>query len=395
MKPLLTLTLLLGTAGAAPTPVVFWHSMQGVSSLIEGYASDFNRSQTQYVVTAKAVGNYREAAARLQDALQAGTAPALFQAEFTTFTALAAQGQLEPLDRAADDLPPALTQDLYPAVWRAGEVEGHRYGLPWNVSVPVLYYNAGAFRKAGVSAPATWSELETAAQRLKTGGRRPLVAVADAWTFEGLVAVRGGQLVQGNRPAFDSPEAVAALEQLTRMVRAGTAQPRTLDQVVGAALDFTRGQNVMAVASIANQNDFARLPFIQLGVAPFPCEKRCAPPLGGANLVVPRGTPAAEQAGALAFWRYLMDPARLNSWVKATGYLSPRRSVQARLSSAEAPGSARRAAADQLLMAQPRPTAPQYSRWQPLLEAAISSALSGRQSAEAALQDAQRRATQP
>ena len=377
---------------AAPIPITFWHSMEGVSSTVERYAAEFNRSQSQYEIRPTAAGNYREAAGKLQEAIRAGNPPVLFQAEFTTFSALAGAGQLIPLDGAAASLPPELIRDLYPAVWRAGEVGGVRYGLPWNVSTPVLFYNAAALRKAGVGVPKTWTELESAAARLKTGGRRPLVAVADAWTFEGLVAARGGQLVENGRPTFTSPAAVAALEQLARMVKAGTAQPRTLAEAVPAAFDFARGQNVMVVGSVANWTDFAKLPFLELGAAPFPCEKVCAVPLGGANLAVVKGAGPQQTAGALAFWKFLMDPARLADWVKVSAYVTPRRSVQAALGDYYASNPYRKAAYDQLDNAAPRPAAPQYAAWQPLLEEAIGKAMRGQLSAAAALAEAQRRA---
>lgn len=383
----------LSAVRAAPVQISFWHSMEGVKDVVAGYADAFNRSQGEYRVTATAVGNYREAPVKLQAAIRSGTPPVLFQAEFTIFNKLAANGQFLNLGGLNAGLPPELVGDFYPAVWKAGVQGGVRYGLPWNLSTPVLFYNAGVLRQAGVTPPRSWSELETLAARLRTGGRRPLLSVADAWTFEGMVAARGGELVQGGKPAFTSPEAVAALEQLARMVGAGSAQTRTLDQALGAAFDFARGHNLMAVASAANLPDFAKLPFVELGVAPFPCEKVCAPPIGGANLAVVRGATPQQQAGALAFWRFLMEPARLADWVKASAYASPRRSVQPLLESYYARNPSRRLAPAQLETAVPRPSAPGYADWQKLLEEAITKASSGQLSARDALQEAQRRAT--
>lgn len=394
MKRLLALTLVLSaTAQAAPVPIVFWHSMDGVSDLIARFAQEFNRSQGQYEVRPSSVGNYREAAAKLRTALKAGGAPALFQAEYTLFNDLGAAGAFVNLNSAENELPEALKADFYPAVWKAGEIGGVRYGLPWNVSTPVLFYNAGAFRRAGLAAPRTWTELEAAAVKLKgRSGKRPLVAVADAWSFEQNVLSRGAQLVVNGRPNFASPEAVAALSQLSRMVKVGTAQARTLDNVLGAAIDFSRGQNLMAAASIANWPDFAKLPFVELGAAPMPCEKVCAVPIGGANLAVVKGSSAQETAGALAFWRYLMEPARLTEWVGATAYMTPRRSVQASLGDYYARNPYRRAAYAQLDSAQPRPASPSYAEWQPLLERAMSQALNGALSPQAALEQAQAQA---
>ncbi len=398
MRPLpalaLSALLLTPAARAAPLRLEFWHAMGGVQDTVAGYARDFNAAQSAYEIVPVAQGNYRELQPRLEAAIRAGKPPALAQVEFTQFPDLVAGGQLLDLSRAEAELPPALKNDFYPAVWRSGQLAGRTYGLPWNVSVPVLMYNAGALKKAGIGAPGTWSALETASGQLAGGGRRPLVALADGWTFEANVLSRGGALVSGNQPALNSPEAVEALTQLARMSAAKTAQPRGLTEATRAAFDFARGQNVFALASVANWTDARRLPFFQLGIAPFPCEKAgaCTVPLGGATLAVPRGNGAAAQAGALAFWQYLMDPARLAGWVQATAYAPPRRAVTPLLEGWYAQNPQLRAAHAQLGRAVPRPAVPGYEGWTRLLEDAIAAATSGRQSARAALDDAQRKA---
>ena len=389
---LLSLTLAV-SASAAPVKIAFWHSMEGVKDVVAGYAKDFNASQDAYEVVPASVGNYRETPAKLQAAIKAGTAPVLFQAEFTYFNKLVGDGQLANLDRYEAGLDAGFVKDFYPAVWKAGEVGGVRYGLPWNVSTPVLFYNARALRQAGAGVPKTWTELEATSNRLKSG-RRPYLTIADAWTFEALVSTRGGRLVANGKPTFDSPEAVAALDQLARMVKGGSAQARTLNEAVGAAFDFTRGQNLMVAASIANWTDFQKLPFLELGAAQFPCEKVCTVPIGGANLGIVKGSSAQEQAGALAFWKFLMEPARLADWVKATAYVTPRRSVQASLDGYYAKNPYRKAAYDQMDDTVPRPTAPEYYVWQKYLEDAIHKASTGQMTALAALQEAQRKAGQ-
>ena len=383
----------LSSASAAPVKVSFWHSMEGVKDVVAGYARDFNASQTLYDVVPVAVGNYRETPAKLQAAIKAGNAPTLFQAEFTYFNKLVGDGQLVNLDRYEAGLDGGLVKDFYPAVWKAGEVGGVRYGLPWNVSTPVLFYNAGALKQAGASVPRTWTELEATANRIRAG-RRPLLTIADAWTFEALVSTRGGKLVVNGRPDLDSAVAIDALEQLALMVRNDSAQARTLGEAVGAAFDFARGQNLMVAASIANWTDFQKIPFVELGAAQFPCEKVCTVPIGGANLGIVKGTSAQEQAGALAFWKFLMEPARLADWVRNTAYVTPRKSVQASLEGYYAKNPYRKAAYDQMDDTAPRPTAPEYYVWQRYLEDAIHKASTGQMTAQAALQEAQRRASQ-
>ena len=400
LSPSLLLALSLGTATlssaaqAAPVRIEFWHAMGGVEGKVAEYARDFNRSQNQYEVVPSVQGNYRELLPKLQAAVRAGDPPALAQLELTQVPALAAAGSLSDLSRLEDSLPADLTRDFYAPAWKSGEVGGRRYALPWNLSVPVMLYNAGALGRAGASAPATWSALETTSARLATGGRRPLVAAADAWTFEANVLSRGGSLVAGSAPALNSPEAVEALTQLARMARAGQAQPRSLNEATRAAFDFARGQNLFVLASVANWNDARKLPFFQLGVAPFPCEKAgaCTVPLGGGALAVPRGVSTAQQAGAAAFWQYLMEPSRLADWIKVTAYAPPRRAVTPLLADWYAKNPQMRAAHAQMERAVPRPALPEYAAWTALVEEAVTQALGGKVTARAALDEAQRKA---
>ncbi|GGO35278.1 ABC transporter substrate-binding protein [Deinococcus humi] len=391
---LLPAALLNSAASAAPLRLEFWHAMTGVQGTVSDYAAAFNKAQSAYEIVPVAQGNYREMQPKLDAAIRAGKPPALAQVEFTQFPTLAADGQLLDLGQAVAALPDSLTGDFYPAVWKSGQFGGKTYGLPWNISVPVLMYNAGALKKAGIKAPDTWTELEAAAARLAGGSRRPLVALADAWTFEANVLSRGGALVDGTKPSLNSPDAVEALTQLARMSAAKTAQPRTLNDATRAAFDFARGQNVFALASVANWTDARKLPFFDLGIAPFPCEKpgACTVPLGGATLSVPRGNSAAAQAGALAFWQFLNEPTRLANWVQTTAYAPPRRAVTPLLEAWYAKNPQLRAAHAQLSRAVPRPAVPAYAGWTRLLEDAINGATNGKLSARAALDEAQRQA---
>lgn len=385
--------LLAGAAHAqAPVKIEFWHAMNGVKDQVAGYARDFNRSQSRYEIVPSVQGNYRELLPKLQSAIKAGNPPALAQLEFTQVPDVAASGGLTDLSGFVDDLPDAFRNDFVPAAWKAGVVAGKNYGLPWNLSVPALLYNANVLK----SSPEgwTWTQMEAATRKLATGGRKPLVVTAEAWTFEANVLSRGGSLVDGSRPALNSPEAVEALTQLTRMSAQGLAQPRGLNDVAGGVFDFARGKNLFIMASVANWIDARRIPLVKVGLASFPCEKAasCTVPLGGGALVVPKGATATERAGAQAFWQYLMAPERLADWVEATAYAPPRRSVTPLLGKWYGQNPQIRAVHAQMNRAVPRPTLPQYADWIPLIEKAIEQATTGKLSAQAALDAAQKAA---
>ncbi len=384
--------LMLASAQAAPVRVEFWHAMGNVQDKVGAYVYEFNKSQSTYEVVAVPQGNYRELFPKLQTALKTGKAPALVQLEFTQFPVLAQSGQLIDLSRMVDTVPDSLSGDIYPSVWKSGQINGKTYGLPWNISVPVLMYNAGALRSTGQPVPTTWAQLEMVSRAIKGHTtRRPLVIAADAWTYEANVLSRGGRLIENGAPTLNSPDSLEALTQLARMSATGLAQPRSLNEVAAGAFDFARGKNHFILASVANWTDAKKIPFLELGVAPFLCEKvgTCAVPLGGAALSMPKGTSAQEQAGALAFWQFLMEPKRLADWVSVTAYVPPRRAAVPLLDGWYKQNESIREAHAQISRAVPRPTNPEYSSWIPLIEAAITKATTGKATAKAALDEAQ------
>jgi len=394
-KPTLTLALVCSSVAlAAPVDIEFWYSLAGSQSVLEKQIVAFNASQKDYRVLPKLVGNYREAEVRLIAALRAGSGPQLFGTENSFFPKLAAEGALANLESFEAALDPALVKDFYPAVWNYGSYGGQRYGLPWNTSTPVLYYNATALAAKNLKPPKTWTEFEATAKALSNRGSKGFIAVADSWQFEAMVASRGGSVVtSGGLPNFESKEVVDALEMLSRMSQSGAAIPRSLGEAQFAVLDFVRTKAFMAVASIANARDIEGYAVaFKLGIAPMPCDKKCAVPLGGGQLVVLKSASKEQQAGSVALWKYLMDPKNLEAWVQGTGYLSPRRATLPLLQDYYQADPQRKAAFIQLEDVFARPKLEGYATWRTYLEEAIEKVTKGRVPVKVALAEAQKKA---
>jgi sn-glycerol 3-phosphate transport system substrate-binding protein len=209
-----------------------------------------------------------------------------------------------------------------------------------------------------------------------------------------MVLTRGGQIVTAEgRPNFTSPEAIDALSMMQRMVRAGHAIPRNLAEATFAQLDFVRTKGMMVFASIANWPDARRFAVaFEIAAAPVPTGGSPTVPLGGAQLVVLRGASEAQQRGAVAFWRYLMEPENLQTWIEASFYIPVRRSVVPLLEPWYAEDPNRRAALRQLEHAVPRPRVAAYATWQRYLEEAIERVIKGNVAPQDALAEAQQRA---
>ncbi|CAN5637411.1 ABC transporter substrate-binding protein [soil metagenome] len=392
---LLVLGLALLSPGRAQTTLEYWHAHSGTPETVLNELIDaFNGSQPDYRVVPRYAGNYAESAIRLVAALSAGNPPVLYEAEVTVFSRLAEEGSVLELSDLVSALPEDMVADFYPALWDYGDLGG-RYGLPWNMSLPVLFYNASIFRQLGVTPPTTWEEFEAAAARLTTRNTRGFIDVSMAFIFETMVSTRGGSVVtEEGRPNFDSPEAVEALTMLRRLAERGDSIPRSFGELDLALIDFVRTKGMMAFATFSYfpQGERFNLAF-EPGVAAVPANPgSLGVPLADTQMVILAGASEAQRQGAFAFWRFVVEPENQRRWVEASYFLPVRRSVVPLLADWYAEDPQRSVVLDSLEHATTRPRVGAYAVWQGYLEEALERAVRGQMSPEAALAEAQRRA---
>lgn len=384
----------LASAAQARTTVTFWHSMESVRDTVDVLVAGFNAAQDAYHVDARYVGSYEEAQTRLIGAFGGADEPTLFQAEIGFLPQLVGDGAVQALDDLVADLPEPFVADFYDGLWTYGVFDGVRYGLPWNSSTPVMYFNGDALRRAGLEPPRSWDEFEASVRALSSRQAQGGMFVGDSWLFEMMVLSRGGELVLADgTPNFESPEALASLEMLQRLVRSGDLAFYGAGESTPAILTFIRTRTLLTFASIANWPEVRRFSVaFDVGAAPVPREVGGTVPLGGAKLVVMRNASAEERDGAFAFWRYLMEPEQLATWIEASYYIPVRRSVLPLLEDFYAADPNRAAALSQLEDAIPRPRLREFNAWRRILDDAMERSLRGNRAPADALAEAQRRA---
>ncbi|CAN5749184.1 ABC transporter substrate-binding protein [soil metagenome] len=379
---------------SAQTAIPFWHSQDTAEALVQSFADEFNASQSEYEIVPQYTGSYQESALKLAAALGGGNVPALFDAEVTVFPRLSEEGGLADLTDLADALPKTLTSDFYPALWGYGVLNDRRVGLPWSMSMPVLFYNQSVFNQFGLAPPTTWTDFEAAAARLTTRNTKGYIDVAIAFIFETLVTTRGGQVVTDDgRPNFDSPEAIDALQMLQRLAKERRSIPRGAGELDQALVDFARTKGMMALASEAffPQGERFSVAF-EVASTPVPTGASQAVPLMGSQLVVLKSASEQQRRGAFAFWEFLMRPDVQARWVEASYTLPVSRSVVDALQPWYAAAPNRSSALKQLEHAVYRPRVGAYVVWQGYLQEAIERATKGGADPATVLKEAQRRA---
>ena len=378
----------------AQTKITFWHSQVDTIETIETFARAFNASQKDYIIEPIYAGNYPEASIKLLTAVSNGTEPVIFDAEVTVFAKLVEEKAALPLSDLTATLTEEFVSDVYPALWNYGVVDGERYGLPWNMSLPVLFYNASLFKQRGVDPPQTWEDFEEAAKKLTTRQTKGYINVSMSFIFETMITTRGGRIVtEDGRPNFNSPQAIEALTMLKRMTDDRHVTNRSIAEIDVALVDFVRTRGMMAFASLAFWTQGQRYSIaFEPGAVVVPMGTSREVPLVGAQVVVMKGSSEAERLGAFAFWQFLMQSQNIATWVQASYFLPVRKSAIPLLENWYAEDYIRELGLEQLEHAVERPKVGSYAIWQDFLQEGMEKALKGRMSPEEALTEAQRRA---
>jgi sn-glycerol 3-phosphate transport system substrate-binding protein len=374
----------------------------------------FHAEQGRYHIDAVYQGDYFEALAKLRTAIAARAAPALTHVVGEVVPYLAEAGVLEPLSRIQSagelDLVPALAQ---PGTFLGG---GDRplVCLPFNRSTPIAYYNKNVLRELDLEPPRTWGELRDVARALlvRRGDetrRWGFACPIDWWFWVALVGQAGGSLVDPDGAVSLGGDAgVRALRLWQTLVHDDrTMKPppgRDYNAWQATNTDFLAGKVAMIWTSTAflryleeNAGKGGEGRF-EVGAAPLPRGARASVPTGGTMFVMPKGAAPDAQEAALAFLRWMMQPAQANDWATRTGYMPVSRPGLAELerSGYYAAHPNDRVAVDQLAHAAPWPWSTELFRIQreavqPRLEEAV---LAPRDAAEA-LAEARRAAEEP
>ncbi|MDO4920561.1 MAG: ABC transporter substrate-binding protein [Phascolarctobacterium sp.] len=321
--------------------IEYWHvaaeSFGGAT--VKELVADFNKTHPNIEVVEKYNPDmYKGLTQNLQAAMASGKNPDVVQMGYSFLNYAAENLKYTDLNVAFKEAGDAnfMQDNFLPNVLKLAQTEdGKQIGLPYSVSVPVLFYNPEIFQKAGLDAnkpPQTWDEVMAAAKQIKekTGNMGFFMQeYADNWTQQGLIESNGGQMlkkVNGKTVAgFDTPEAAQAYQMLADMVKDGSGLHATNEEGFQAYLSGKLG---MVCTTIGKRANFEKAAKFNVKAAPFPAfnGKEVKIPAGG-NFLMVFSKDAAKQKAAVEFIKYLESPAALAKWSTGTGYLPPRKGV--------------------------------------------------------------------
>ena len=321
---------------AEPVQLSFWFPVDlggGLAKTIDGMVADFNRSHPDIRVTATYTGNYDVTLQKIQASKLAGTLPDVAVTEISSVPVLAALGAAQPLDQfiAASGGKQFLGR-FWPSMLLNCGYDGKVYGLPFQRSTPVMYYNKDAFAAAGLDAekpPLTWDELVSVAQKLtkREGGRTTrwgleLPLEAFNWFYYALTYSNGGQTLStdGTKVLWDQPKNIEALQFWYDLVNKYNVTPPYTPWNDGPQ-EFAAGKTAIVWHSTGSQAFMRQNVKFRWGLGRIPKHTQFGPPSGGGNMLMYSTDPARQQAA----WRlmtWMSDAPQAARWSIASGYLA-------------------------------------------------------------------------
>lgn len=377
-----------------------------ITKIIDQYASDFNKDNPSYKVVPVYAGTYQETIVKALTAHKSGKPPAAGILLSTDTFTLADEDAIVPIDnfvKTDDDR--AWLKSFFPAFMLNGQFAGKTWGVPFQRSTVVMYWNKDLFKEAGLDPnkpPQNWKELVSMGQKLTKKDANGNVTQWGVqvpssgfpyWLFQGFSTQNGAILAnaEGNEVKYDDPKVIEALQFWVDLSRKYGIHPPGIVEWGTTPRDFMERKAAIIWTTTGNLTNIRSNAKFEFGVAMLPEGVRRGSPTGGGNFFIFKKASSAEQEGAFKFAKWLTQPARAAKWSIDTGYVavSPASYETPELKKYAAEFPPALVARDQLPFAVAELSTHDNQRVTKALNDGLQAALTGKKTPEQAMKDAQ------
>ena len=329
-----------GPAMAQAAEVSFFYPVAvggPITKLIDSYAADFEKENPNIKVRPIYAGSYQETIVKALTAHKSGTPPVTSVLLSTDMFTLIDEDAIVPFDDfIRTDADREWLKGFFPAFMENSQTGGKTWGIPFQRSTVVLYWNKDMFREAGLDPekpPQTWAEQVEFAQKLTKRDASGAVTQWGIqipssgfpyWLFQGLSTQAGSILANsaGDRTDFTNPAVLEALQYWIDLAQKHKVHPTGIVEWGTTPRDFFERKVAMmwtTTGNLTNVRTNAKFPF---GVAMLPAGKRRGSPTGGGNFYISKKATRAQQEAAFRFIRWITTPERAAQWGIDTGYVA-------------------------------------------------------------------------
>ena len=344
-KKLIALTLSLGlltgcgTKGAetsnedivteitSPVEITFWHAMNGeLEKSLQKLTDEFMAQNSNITVTLQNQSSY-------PDLQQKITVTVASPKDLPTLTQAYPDWMFNPIqDGLVTDLAPYIEnetlkfdnyEDILPSLREAATIDGKIYGMPFNKSTEVIWYNKTLFDELGLKAPTNYDELVQVAKTIKEKKGIPGAGFDSLNNYYTTFLKSEGKIFDNN---FDvtSEESAKAFNYYLEGVKEGYFRIAGTDKYLSGP--FGNETVGMYVGSNAGEN-FVKQGVgdkFEVGAAPYPTNASLQQ---GTDLYVFASATPEQKTAAYEFLKFLTSKEKQIQWGIETGYMPIRQSA--------------------------------------------------------------------
>jgi len=396
----------------APVEVPFFYPIAvggPITKVIDGFAADFEKENPGVKLKPIYTGSYQDSIAKAITSVKSGDPPVTSILLSTDMYTLIDEDAIVPFDdlvKTAEDR--AWLAGFYPGFMENSRTGGKTWGIPFQRSTVVLYWNKEMFKEAGLDPnrpPATWQELLDYAQKLTKRDASGKVSQWGIqipssgfpyWLFQCLAIQNGVNLMNatGTETYYDRPEVIEALQFWVDLSRKHKVHPEGIVEWGTTPKDFFERKMAMMWTTTGNLTNVRSNAKFDFGVAMLPAGKQRGSPTGGGNFYIFKKSTPAQREAAFRFVKWVTQPVRAAQWSIDTGYVAVSQAAYDTPAMKKYVGEfpAAAVARDQLPYAKAELSTHDNQRVTKALNDGLQAALTGTKPADVAMKDAQREA---
>lgn len=309
-----------------------------ITKIVDGMVERFEQEHPDIDIKAVYAGTYQDSVAKALTAHKGGAAPQLAVLLSTDMFTLIDEGAIVPFDpliQSEEDK--KWLSDFYPGFMANSQTGDKTWGIPFQRSTIVMYYNKDLFKEAGLDpekAPATWNELVEYASKLtkrdadgnvmQWGIQIPSGGAFGYWLFQALTTPNDVLLMNqdGTETYLDKPAVIEAMQFWHDLAYKHKVMPQGTIDWGTTPRDFLVGKTAMMWTTTGNLTNVRTNADFDFGVAPMPHAKQGGSPTGGGNFYLFESATPEQQKAALTFVKWMTSPENAAQWSIDTGYVA-------------------------------------------------------------------------
>ena len=309
------------------TTVNFWYSLTGTSqSALKKLTKDFEKKNPNITIKLQSQGgNYSDLQAKLVSGLQSPKdLPTITQAYPGWLYNAAKNNMLVNLTPYVNNKSVGWgsykNSGIKKALWDGANIGGTQYGVPFNKSVEVLFYNKTLLDKYGVKVPSNMSQLASASAEIYRKSHHKVRGMGfDALNNYYMMQMKETYGKDFNKNLnFAAKDSVKAINYYANGVKAGYFMQAGTQKYMSTP--FNNGQVAMFIGSTANEaylKQGLKKGYVY-GVAARPSQMNVQQ---GTDIYMFKKASAMQKAAAFKYLKFLTSKSSQLYWAKQTGYM--------------------------------------------------------------------------